>query len=102
MSTISGIILQVLVKFTSILTFQYYNERWTYDTSTMQIELLAAPNKCIKARKDGSLVLGKCSKSECLDCPDKWGNARAPLHQNVKDALKPIYEKLDLVTWIKV
>ena len=68
----------------------------------MQIKLLAAPNKCMKARKDGSLVLGKCSDAECLDCPDKWGNARAPVHETVKAALKPIYETLNLVTWIKI
>ena len=82
--------------------YQYYNERWTFDIDTLQIKLLASPNKCISARKDGSLVLAKCSSPDCSDCPDKWGNARAPVHENVIQALQPLYKELNLITWKRV
>ena len=79
---------------------QNYNEKWIVDSTTGHIKLFADPNKCISARKDGYLALMKCSKRECVQCPDRWGNAHLPIHEKVTNALKNPYGDLNLVTWM--
>ena len=61
---------------------------------------LHLPNKCISSREDGSLILGKCSDPDCMNCPDRWGNAHVPVHHKVTSKLKSPYGDLDLVTWM--
>lgn len=79
---------------------QYYNEKWVIDSQTGHIKLFADPNKCLGSRKDGSLVLSKCSDPDCMTCLDRWGNAHVPVHNKVISKLKSPYGDLDLVTWM--
>ena len=70
------------------------------DSQTGHIKLFADPNKCLGSRKDGSLVLSKCSDPDCMTCLDRWGNAHVPVHNKVISKLKSPYGDLDLVTWM--
>ena len=80
--------------------FQNYNEKWVVDSSTGHIKLFADPNKCVTVRNGGYLALMKCSKRDCVHCPDRWGNAHLPVHKKVTNALKNPYGDLNLVTWM--
>ena len=89
----------LLHQFKIRLLFQNYNEKWVIDSTTGHIKLFADPNKCLTARNDGYLALMKCSNRDCVQCPDRWGNAHLPIHEKVTNALKNPYGDLNLVTW---